>query len=134
MSVKWILGIDVGSKKTGVAVGQTVTGQARPLALIRKPISQLQANNFSLFIKEWSVSCIVLGLPQLADKKLHPLEKSIRALANALEKTFSLPVYFADETLSSHEARQRFGTRKEYDSAAAAVMIEDFIASNGYRI
>lgn len=133
MAAYWILGIDVGSKKTGVAIGQSITGQANPLALLRIPISNLQANHFADFIKEWSVSCIVIGLPALADGKAHPLEKVIRRLAEDLHRQFMLPVYFADETLTSHEARARFGSRQEYDSAAAAVMIEDFLVTDNYR-
>lgn len=134
MAVVWVLGIDVGSKKTGVAVGQSLTGQAQPLTQIQVPARQLQASHFSVFIKEWSVNCIVIGLPQLADGQAHPLESAIHQLKEQLELAFALPVFFADETLTSHEARQRFGKRAEYDSAAAAVMVEDFLAAGGYRI
>lgn len=134
MSVIWVLGIDVGSKKTGVAVGQSVTGQAKPLTVLKIPLAALTAKNFERFVLEWRVNCIVIGLPTLADGKPHPLDKGIRRLAAELAQYFSLSVYFADETLTSHEGRHRFGKWQESDSAAAAVMVEDFLISGNYRI
>ncbi len=128
--VRWVLAIDVGSRKTGVAVGQSITGAAKPLAQIRVSAASLQPDHFKKDILEWKVGCILLGLPQQADGKPHPLEKNIRRLGEALREQFHLPVEYVDEMLTSHEARQRFPRRDEIDSVAAGVMIEDFFAKS----
>lgn len=67
LAVQWVLGIDVGSKKTGVAVGQSLTGLARPLTIIRTTAHELNAKQFAVIIAEWKINCIVIGLPVLAD-------------------------------------------------------------------
>lgn len=134
MAVTWVLGIDIGQRKTGLAIGQSMTGLAKPLALLKIPVRTLQAAHFQSYIKEWKVNAVVIGLPRLADGKAHPLQAEIERIAEALRQAYQLPVHYADEMLSSHEARQRFGKREEYDSAAAAVMVESYFAENSYRI
>lgn len=134
MAVIWVLGLDIGQKKTGVAVGQSLTGLAKPLTLLKIPARQLQASHLQAYIQEWKIGMIVLGLPRLADGKPHPLQADIERIGKELAVSFALPVHYVDEMLTSHEARQRFGKREEYDSAAAAVMVESFLADNNYRI
>lgn len=127
MQAKWFLGIDVGQKKTGVAIGQSITQSARPLLCLKIPLKNLNANVFEDIIREWQVEVVVIGLPKMADNRAHPMEKAIKKLGGEIEKRFFLPVYYVDEYLSSHEARTQFGKRKEYDSAAAAIMLESFM-------
>ena len=69
VAAKWILALDVGQRKTGVAVGQTLTATARPLAVIRHPAAMLEVEQFAAWVAEWSVSAIVIGWPQLRDGK-----------------------------------------------------------------
>ena len=67
MATIWILALDVGQRKTGVAVGQSLTQTAKPLAVLRHPAQQLEAAHFAAWVREWSVSHIVIGLPKLRD-------------------------------------------------------------------
>ncbi len=127
--VQWVLGIDVGTRNTGTAIGQSLTARARPLERLRVPIAELQADHFAKIIREWRITRIVIGLPKLADGKPHPLEAAIRRLAKALAEHYLLPVHYVPETLTSHEAFARFPACKDKDSAAAAVMVEDFLGA-----
>lgn len=129
VAAKWILALDVGQRKTGVAVGQTLTATARPLAVIRHPAATLEAAQFAAWVAEWSISAIVIGWPQLRDGKEHPLAPAIRRLADKCREAFALPVYFSDEYLSSHEARARLPAAKEIDAMAAVVIAEDWLAA-----
>lgn len=129
--VKWVLGIDVGTKKTGTAIGQSVTGNAKPLTRIFVPVQQLQTHHFDKIIQTWKVNCIVIGLPVMADGKPHPLQTHILRLAKDFENKHGLEVHFADETLTSHEAMLRFPKAADCDSAAAAIMIEDYFSLSG---
>ena len=127
--VQWVLGIDVGTRKTGTAIGQSLTARARPLERFCVPIAELQADHFAAIIGEWRVTCVVIGMPKLADGKPHPLEAAINRLAKALAERYRLPVHYVTETLTSHEAFVRFPACKDKDSAAAAVMVEDFLSA-----
>ena len=131
VATKWILALDVGLRKTGVAVGQTLTQTAKPLAVLRHPAHQLEATQFAAWVREWSVSDIVIGLPQLRDGKEHPLAAPIRRIGTKCQETFGLPVHYIDEYLSSHEARARLPGEKEVDAMAAAIIAEDWLAGNG---
>ena len=107
MATIWILALDVGQRKTGVAVGQSLTQTAKPLAVLRHPAQQLEAAHFAAWVREWSVSHIVIGLPKLRDGKEHPLAAPIRRIGAKCQEAFGLPVHYIDEYLSSHEARAR---------------------------
>ena len=131
MATIWILALDVGQRKTGVAVGQSLTQTATPLAVLRHPAQQLEAAHFAAWVREWSVSHIVIGLPKLRDGKEHPLAAPIRRIGAKCQEAFGLPVHYIDEYLSSHEARARLPGEKEVDAMAAAIIAEDWLAGNG---
>lgn len=124
-----VLGIDPGKYKTGVAIGQSLTQSATPLAIIHKPLVQLQPEHFRCYIEEWQPARIVVGKPELADGRKHPMADDIDRLVSLLEKQFSLPVHTYNEYLSSHEARQRQPGKKEIDDIAAAVILESWFGS-----
>ncbi|ABQ14141.1 Holliday junction resolvase RuvX [Dichelobacter nodosus] len=128
--VQWVLGIDVGTYHTGVAIGQSVTGLAKPLQRFNLPLKQVHADTFSALVQQWKVNCIVIGLPSLADGKKHPLSDEIHRLADECIKLYGVPVHFIDETLTSHAAQMRFPKTIDKDSAAAAVIVEDFLSSH----
>ncbi|UJF25300.1 Holliday junction resolvase RuvX [Suttonella sp. R2A3] len=129
--VAWVLGIDCGRHKTGVAVGQTLTKTAQPIEIIKKPLSSLTAQDFLHILQEWRVKAVVMGVPQQADGLAHPLHDNINRLAGEFTTDFQLPVYFMDEYLSSHEARQRGGDKKTIDDIAAAVILETWLVEQG---
>lgn len=128
--VSWILAVDLGLKKTGLAVGQTFTKTAQPLTVLKLPLAQLTATHLSSYIREWRVNAIVFGKPVLQDGQPHPLEVHLQRLKHECEKMYQLPVFFSDEYLSSHEAKQRNPKLKQLDSLAAAVIAEDWLAEN----
>ena len=113
MATIWILALDVGQRKTGVAVGQSLTQTAKPLAVLRHPAQHLEAAHFAAWVREWSVSHIVIGLPKLRDGKEHPLAAPIRRIGAKCQEAFGLP------------------GEKEVDARAAAIIAEDWLAGNG---
>lgn len=125
-----MLGVDCGRRKTGVAIGQTLTQTAQPLDVIHKPLSRLTANDFADYIAQWQPKAVVLGMPYLADDKVHPLQKDIERLAIDFAQTARLPTYFMDEYLSSHEAKQHGGNRQTIDDIAAAIILQTWLAES----
>lgn len=126
----WILAIDVGFKKTGLAVGQSLTKTAQPISVIRQPIQALTAEHFRKIINDWRISQIIIGLPEHQDNTEHPLHQPIKRLAEKLQ-VFDLPIVFVSEYLTSHEALQRLGKNKEWvDAMAAVIMAEDYLGEH----
>lgn len=130
MKTEKVMAFDVGSKKTGVAVGERLIGSARPLRIIYCPVDTLDVDHLADLIKEWQPQSLLFGMPQHADGTAHPLSKNIRRVAEKCQETFQLEIHYVDETLTSHEARKRQKNKKaDVDAIAAAIMLEDWFAS-----
>lgn len=130
MKIERVMAFDVGSKKTGIAIGQNLTASAQPVSVLYCPIAQLKAECVEAWIDEWKPDYLICGMPQLADGKPHPLESAIRRFAKDCEQSFDLNIYFVNETLTSHEAKKRMPNKKHnVDAMAAVIMLEDWFAA-----
>lgn len=121
-----LLAFDVGRKKTGIAVGNRLTGDARPLAVARGGRDR-QIAAIGECVREWNPQTLVVGLPRHLDGEAHAMTKFCRAFAEVLRRQFGLPVEFADERLTTFCARAETGTRGEVDAAAAGIILRDFL-------
>lgn len=105
-----ILALDYGVKKMGMALGNSLTKDARPFDILAMNNGQPDWDNLLGIIESWQVGLIVVGLPLNMDgtdsmltKRAH---KFARRLAHRLgERHLKIPVYAYDERLSSREAR-----------------------------
>jgi putative Holliday junction resolvase len=131
-----VLGFDVGRRRLGVAVGQTVSGSASPLAVLPRQGPGFDWPRIDRLVADWAPQGFVLGWPTLADGSTHPLAADIDTLAAGLSARYGLPVHRVDERLSSHEAasrplsarrRPRPGRRTHLDDVAAQVIVETWL-------
>jgi putative Holliday junction resolvase len=96
-----LLGLDYGLKRTGLAIGNTITHTARPLSIIQAENRQGFLARLAPSIKEWQPDTLVLGLPTYPDGNEHEMTRACRNLALALRRRFDLPVVLVDERYSS---------------------------------
>ena len=133
-----IFGFDVGSRRSGVAIGNTFTGTARNLAVLGMDQGQPEWARLDALRREWLPDTLVVGLPLTLDGEEQPASKRARRFAEALQQRYQLPVYLVDERHSSQEAAQRFaqarasGLRRrnhaeQLDADAAAVILERWL-------
>jgi len=127
-----VLGFDYGTKRIGVAVGQTVTRSASPLTTLRAARGeQPDWNRISTLIAEWKPCALVVGLPYNMDDSEAEIAPRARRFARQLEGRYRLPVHLVDERLTSHEAEQTLGRGFErderIDSLAAAFILETWL-------
>lgn len=133
------LAIDLGEKRTGVAVGDDVTGLATPVDVVVTASEAERLAQLLKLIDEHGPAALVLGLPLNMDGSEGPAAKRARAFADLLAKRSGLPVHAVDERLSSeaanHQMAQSGLTHKQKkarrDALAAAVILRDFLASRG---
>ncbi|MEW6765474.1 MAG: Holliday junction resolvase RuvX [Pseudomonadota bacterium] len=122
------LGFDFGERRIGVAVGQRITGDARPLAVLpTKNPGQPDWSAIERVLKEWSPEGLVVGVPRRDDGSDYPVTPQAERFARQLHGRFHLRVETADERLSSYEASERLGFDKRrgaVDAGAAAVILE----------
>ncbi|HOW71697.1 MAG TPA: Holliday junction resolvase RuvX [Phycisphaerae bacterium] len=134
------LGVDLGGKRIGLALGESESGVASPLRTIdaRADIAG-DVSAILAVADEYAADAIVLGLPLNMDDTEGPQARLSREVAAALERAGSLPVRLYDERLTSHAADQRLAgrelTRKRkkarQDAVAAQVLLESFMAGLG---
>jgi putative Holliday junction resolvase len=100
------LGFDFGTKKIGVAVGQTTTGIASPLQTIRSHNEQPDWAVIAKLCAEWLPEGLVVGISRQEDGRDNPVTPRMQKFCRQLEGRFALPVYQIDEALSTYEAKQ----------------------------
>lgn len=132
-----VLAFDFGARRIGVAVGETLLGQAHPLTVIDAVERDLRFAAIARLIEEWQPQQLVVGLPAHLDPDNHtPHAVAARCtrFANQLRGRFGLPVALADERLSSYEAEQRLResghhgrqARPHLDAMAAQVILQSY--------
>lgn len=128
------LAIDLGGKRTGLAVGSDVTRLASPLEVIAAGNDAQRLDAIAKTIDSQGPDALVLGLPLNMDGSEGPAAKNARAFAAMLGERFGLPVHLVDERLTSDAAdaqlAQRGLTHKQKkqrrDALAAAAILRDF--------
>ncbi|MCK8516638.1 Holliday junction resolvase RuvX [Methylonatrum kenyense] len=137
MSVETLLGFDFGVRRIGVAVGQTLTGKARPLAVVHcLDRGQPDWSAIDTLIRQWRPQALVVGRPSHADGSDNPTSVASDRFSDRLAERYQLATHRVDERLSSHEAGQRLqelGTRERQkpgavDMMAACVILETWLA------
>ncbi len=106
-SPQTILGFDFGTKKIGVAVGQSITQTVTPLVTLPSLNQKPDWNAIKNLIDEWLPNILVVGLPVHLDGEEQPMTQAAKKFGNRLNGRFNLPVEFMDERLSSYEAEER---------------------------
>lgn len=129
-----VLGFDFGTKRIGVAVGNTLTGSARPLTVLKASDGAPDWEQVAKLVAEWQPSQLVVGLPLNMDGTESELSTRAQRFANRLGGRLRLPVAVIDERLSSFEARGELlragpGQRgkPEVDALAATIIVETWL-------
>lgn len=124
-----IFAFDVGRKKTGIAIGNLLTGGARPLATAHGDNAK-QMQIIAQYIREWCPAKCIVGLPTRGDGRAYKMTKVSQDFASQVSREFSLPVEFVDERLTSVAARSQNAT--DIDAAAASIILQNWLdAQNG---
>ncbi|MEO8400591.1 MAG: Holliday junction resolvase RuvX [Gammaproteobacteria bacterium] len=130
-----LLGFDFGMKRIGVAVGQTVTKTARPLATLNAMQGVPQWNVLDKLIKTWQPDGLIVGIPLNMDGTAQPITELARQFATQLHEHYQVPVYEMDERLSTKDARERIFAEGGYkalrdgqvDSVAAKLILQNWL-------
>jgi len=128
MMVDIVLGFDFGIKRIGIAMGNTLTGQAQPLRVISAIDNATRFKIIGELIAEWRPARLVVGEPRHPDGAEHDMTLRSRRFANQLHGRFNLPVELVDERYSSAVIASKRGDVID-DKAAAIILQQYFDAS-----
>ncbi|CAN5462536.1 hypothetical protein BH24CHL9_BH24CHL9_04670 [soil metagenome] len=104
-----LLGIDLGEKRIGLAVGHLPSGRVTPLATLRRGSLERDAATIARICGEQGISAIVVGLPLSMDGSDGPQARLTREWASRLGVLVDLPLTLRDERLTSEAALSRMG-------------------------
>lgn len=99
-----LLAFDFGTKRIGVAIGNTVSVTARPLTTLRDEKNEQRFEKIAALIKEWQPAGLVVGLPCNDDGTPHEMTRLCQRFANRLKGRFNLPTILVDERYTSAAA------------------------------
>lgn len=132
-----LLALDYGTRKLGVAAGQTLTCTASGIAVL--PVKALEPDwaQLDALVQKWKPDAFVVGLPFNMDGSEGNMTVRVRQFMDKLEQRYGKPVHGVDERLSTREARditrqnaQRAGKRPNdralVDALAAQLLLESY--------
>lgn len=130
-----ILGIDLGSRRIGVAVSDGLGLTAQPRATIARHGGMRDIEAIAAAAKEADADHIVLGLPLDPEGQEGPAAQRARAFADKLRAALRLPVDMIDESFSTVEAESvllaadvsRAKRKQVVDKLAAAVILQRWL-------
>ena len=125
MPEETLLAFDYGAKKLGVALGNTLLKQARPLDLILEQTRDGRFARIEALLKTWQPERLVVGLALATDGSEQYASQHCRRFARQLEGRFGIPVVLVDERGSSVEAQKITGNAPD-DAVAAAIILQRY--------
>jgi putative Holliday junction resolvase len=132
-----IMGLDVGDKKIGVAISDSMllTAQGRPTLRRKTLLGDL--DHLRRLAEENEVHEIVVGQPLHMDGRISRQSEKIAKVASELQQVTSLPIVFWDERLTSFAAEQELEElglnwrkrRQHVDELAAMLILQGYLDS-----
>lgn len=126
-----VLGFDYGTKRIGVAVGQTVSGTAAPLTTVGMRRNKPEWDRITRLIDEWQPQRLLVGVPLNMRRQRQRMTDACLRFSRQLTARYRLPVETVDECLSSRAAREYRPGRQPVDSLAATLIVETWLRDGG---
>ncbi len=130
------LGLDLGSKRIGVALCDPDERVATPLTVVERSKSRAQDHaNIAKLIAEYEVQAVVVGLPLNMSGKVTAAAQSATEETEQLRLALGIPVHLYDERLTTVTATRLLqelemkadARRRVVDKVAAAVMLQAYL-------
>lgn len=130
------LGLDLGSKRIGVALCDPEERVATPLTVVERSKSRAHDHaNIAKLVAEYEVEAVVVGLPLNMKGKVTAAAQSAKEETEQLRAALGIPVHLHDERLTTVTADRSLmememkadARRRVVDKVAAAVMLQAYL-------
>jgi putative Holliday junction resolvase len=125
-----ILAFDYGTRRVGVAVGNTETRVSQALKTIAATNADMLFQELGNLLKEWQPDQIIVGLPTHPDGSEHEMTAKAKRFGNQLHGRFNLPVSWVDERYTSAVLEGDSQMHDNLDAHSAALILEQYFAEN----
>jgi putative Holliday junction resolvase len=125
-----VLALDVGNRRTGVAISDALRITARPLLTLERSDPHADVVAIADLVADHQITAIVVGHPLLPSGDRGEQALLVEAFAAALTAELEVPVVLWDESYTTQAAAERVGRgAANLDAAAAAVILEEWLHS-----
>ena len=130
-----ILGIDLGKKRTGIAVSDINQKIASPLKVIENMKFNEILNILEKIVNERNICAIIVGDPINMDGSIGPKSQSSRSFIKNLSEELDIPILLWDERLTTVSAERslleadisRKKRQQLIDKIAASIILQNFL-------
>ena len=132
------LGLDLGTKRIGVAVSDSDGLLATPIEVVKR-LGDTSKEHLAIegLVKEWEVDVVVVGVPYSLDGSIGPMAKKALTEVKKLDITLSVPIEICDERLTTVTAERSLREqgitskdgRKVVDQLAASILLQAWLDS-----
>jgi putative Holliday junction resolvase len=130
-----VIGIDLGTRRIGVAVTDGLGLTAQPHATLARHGGQRDLEAIGAVVRAFDAERVVLGLPLSPEGEVGRAARSAQAFAERLRAALAVPVDLIDESFSTVEAEEvllqanlsRARRKEVVDRLAAAVILQRWL-------
>jgi putative Holliday junction resolvase len=130
-----VIGIDLGTRRIGVAVTDGLGLTAQPHATLARHGGKRDLEAIGAVVREFDAERVVLGLPLSPEGEVGRAARSAQAFAERLRAALAIPVDLIDESFSTVEAEEvllradlsRARRKEVVDRLAAAVILQRWL-------
>ena len=123
-----VMAFDYGTRRVGVAVGNSVTGLGQALKTIAAPNSDSLFKEVETLLKEWQPERLVVGKPLHPDGAEYEMTSKAVRFGNQLHGRFQLEVEWVDERYSSAVLEGDAQMQDNLDAHSAALLLEQYFS------
>ena len=127
-----VMAFDFGTRRIGVAVGNTLTQAGQPLKTISETSSDTSFKVIEGLLREWQPNRLVVGLPCHPDGAEHEMSAKARRFGKQLHGRFQLPVDWVDERYTSAVLEGDPNMRDNLDAQSAALILEQYFLEKNW--
>lgn len=132
------MALDIGEVRVGVAVSDPAGRVASPVCVLPAAEVLAHASTFRRVLEDWEPELLVCGRPKTLSGEDGPQAERVMEQARSIAKACELPLAFADERLSSSEAKRILreqglserAMRGKVDMVAASLFLQSWLDAN----
>jgi len=126
------LGFDFGSKRIGVACGNTETRSAMPLSIVVNHNGTPDWTAIDKLVAEWQPQAMVVGKPLLLNDETQDITPHAMGFLRRLQRRYATTVFAADERFSSIQAAESIKKSRQLGlkSARQGTQIDNIAATH----
>ena len=136
-----ILGLDIGSKRIGVAISDALGLTAQGLATIGRTTLERDMEAIEDLVRRYDCTRIVVGLPKRTDGSLGPEAQGVLAFVERLKEKVELPILLWDERFTTVMAEKalleadlsRRKRRKVIDRLSAVLILQSYLDTEDWK-